>query len=63
MEPNPPLPPVTVRLRSQWVSGTTTMNVFVDFQARDLDEALRLIRQAVPLGAPLFSQNLEEVPA
>jgi hypothetical protein len=39
------------------------MNVFVDFQARDLDEALRLIRQAVPLGAPLFSQNLEEVPA
>ena len=54
-------PPVTVRLRSQWVSGTTTMSVFVDFQTPTLDEALRLIRQAVPVGAPLFSASLEEV--
>ena len=52
---------VTVSLRSQWVSGTTTMNVNIDFQAADLDEALRLIRSATPLGAPLFNANLEEV--
>lgn len=54
------MPLVTVRLRSHWVSGNTQMTVNVDFTTDTLEEALRLIRLATPIGAPLFAQSLEE---
>jgi hypothetical protein len=53
--------PVTVRLSAQWGSGSATVNVLIDFEAPDLDTALRLIQQAAPTGAPLFAPSLEEV--
>jgi len=36
------------------------MTVNVDFTTDTLEEALRLIRLATPIGAPLFAQSLEE---
>jgi hypothetical protein len=37
------------------------MNVQIDFTAHSLEEALRLVRLATPIGAPLFAESLEEV--
>lgn len=60
----PDLPPVSVRMTAQWTSGSTSMNVTIDFAAATLDDALRLVQHAAPTGAPMFrNPDLEEVPS
>ena len=49
-----PLRVVMVKLRSESTSGSMHLNVEVEFGAPPLDDALRLIRQAVGDAAPIF---------
>jgi hypothetical protein len=45
---------VTVTLRAETSSGSMHLHVEVAFGATDLDDALRLIREAVGDAAPIF---------
>ena len=50
---------VTVTLHSHWSSGSSEMDSTIEFMARSLDEALRLIRVATD-AAPIFKSPEEE---
>ena len=51
--------PVTVSLKAHWSSGSSEMDVTVNFSAPDLDTALAWIKRATD-AAPIFNNPLEE---
>jgi len=56
---DPTLDLVTVSLKAHWSSGSSEMDVTVNFAAPTLDRALALIKRATD-AAPIFNNPLEE---